>query len=114
MTQLLLEEELIGKTITRTFEDDDYFFLFFEKDEFAIIKAKGFDCSYIELENDLYDLKPTAYNAHDLYKQGFISEDQLEEFKKKEEQETIEFNKQKEINQLKNLLKKYPDYKPEL
>jgi hypothetical protein len=78
MKQILEENGIIGKTIKATSYGDNEFCITFTDETFCIVKGTGYEDNDVEFSNEKINLEPNLYNARDLFKMGFISEDEAE------------------------------------
>jgi len=106
MKQLLVEKQLVGKTIKRTVLLGGRHFIFFKDNTFCVFYESNLSILFLDKE---FDRSATSYNGYVLYTVGLISKkeyDRLQNLTRKEAgKRYIDF----EIEQLKELKLKYPN-----
>lgn len=104
MKQILIKEDLIGKTIKRTGYTDNTFAVFFDDNTFAIFRGCGWDERDVELMVENYNLEPDRFNCYDLKELGIITQEEYQkvwvDYKanqkiKEEKEEKIQYEKLK-------------------
>jgi hypothetical protein len=109
MKQIVDQKELIGKTIVRTGDASERFFIFFSDNTFCVLESAGWDDHYVQLDTDIFNQQPAGYGNEDLLELGFITKEQDDEARRLYTQQLIDNKKNEEIATLKELAKKYPD-----
>lgn len=109
MKQITTYDKLIGKTIDRHSYDDNQFFLFFTDNTFCIFKGTYFGECSVDLEEDIYNTEPQLWNYKDLFKLGFISEDEFNSWEKLKNGKEAKALELRERTLLKHLKSKYED-----
>ena len=108
--QLLTPEELIGKTIQRTKQSEDDYFVFFNDDTFCIFVPSGWEEKEVELEDSKFALKPNDQgNVRRLRELDFITEQEYLDFLDQNRKNIEERSRNQEIETLKELKEKYPN-----
>lgn len=105
--QLIDENDLEGKIITKAIMGYNSMVLHFINDEFCILKCDGYEDHYIDIEDSIESLEPTKYNIDRLRAYGLINDAEFNELKNqyyKEEQEQQAANDKAKFEYLK---KKY-------
>lgn len=109
MKRIISEEELVGKTITRTAYTDNKFFLFFSDNSYCIFRGHGWDENNVELSEEPFDTVPNGYNLHDLRVTGFISEDTYLQLIEERKKQDLEQKRLDDLEKLADLKRKYPE-----
>lgn len=105
--QIFQEEDLVGKTIERIYNDSERIFIFFTDKSFGIFRSMPYVDNCAELDENKYDLTPRPYNFRDLFAAGFITEEDFYKFKKEVEIAEADRQKEKELETLRKLQEKY-------
>lgn len=78
MKQILIENDIIGKTILKVI-DTDYHMILFSDDTFCAYETED-DSSYIRFVTDIIDLNPTVHNVRMLVDMGLLSKERQDKF----------------------------------
>lgn len=109
MKQIKEEEHLKFKTIKKTGYSYNKLFLFFTDDTFCIFSGSGWGDFDVEINNEDFETEPNTGNYADLKEIGLIDMPTFIKFENLRLKEMEERIRQREIDKLNELRKKYPN-----
>jgi hypothetical protein len=107
LTQIFKQKELSGKTIERVEYIDNHLFFFFTDSTFTVARGCGWEERDIEIMYEKYNIEPNDWNIEELNELGILSDDDFNRLKFERQNRRDEAQKEKELQQLEELKRKY-------
>lgn len=111
LTQVLKQDEIVGKTILRTVANsigDEELFLFFTDNTFCVFRSY-YEGNEIYFSENLFETRKQFADYRVLHHLGMLSDEEYDSIHQRKKNEEAESIKQREIEALKKLKAKYPD-----